>query len=223
MSAIDRSGDVTSDLLFSADDRAIVVTGGYGVGVVSRTGQRVWGPHPLVPGTPGRTDWRRIDASRDLRWFAAHQGPMHGPQGGVFAILSSSGETVWQGPPVWSPEAKMAPDGSFMAAAGRERRAGEEFESEGTPGRLAVIDWSGRTLAARELRSFALEGVSADSRYIVCRESDARTSRTRIVGRDRALTTAWATAPAEGSALNLESGLIVTWAGGRISAYRVPR
>jgi hypothetical protein len=218
--AIQRFTATAPQLSFSVDDKFIVVNGWYGVGVLTRAGETVWGPWPM--GAPAkRTDWRRIDASRDLQWFAAEQGPMHGPDGGSFALLASTGEVAWQGPPVWGADAKIAPDGSFFVAVGGERRQGREID-DGAPARVTVMDRTGRVLASKTLPRPVLEAISPDGRFIVAREIDA-SAQVWLVGRDRALAPAWRVGPADTYAVSAESGLIVTWSGGEISAYTMPR
>jgi hypothetical protein len=218
--ALQRFTATAPQLSFSVDDRLIVVNGWYGVGVITRAGENVWGPWPM--GGPGkRTDWRRIDASRDLQWFAAEQGPMHGPDGGSFALLASTGEVAWQGPPVFGATAKIAPDGSYFVAVGRERRQGVEID-DGAPGRVDVMDRTGRVLASKTMPRPVLEAISPDGRFIVAREIDAR-AQIWVVGRDRALAPAWRVGPVDTYAVSAESGLIVTWSGGEISGYTMPR
>jgi hypothetical protein len=207
-------------LSFSADDGFIVVRGWYGVGVMTRAGESVWGPWP-IGAQAKRSDWRRIDASRDLQWFAAKQRPMHGPDGGTFALLSSTGEVAWQGPPVWGADVKMAPDGSYFVAVGRERRPGSDID-DGAPARVAVMDRTGRTLAAKTMPRPVLEAISPDGRFILMREIDGR-ARAWLVGRDRGLEPAWRVGPADGYSVHAESGLILSWAAGRVSGYMTPR
>lgn len=207
-------------LSFSADDKFIIVSGWYGVGVITRAGETVWGPWP-VGGPSKRTDWRRIDASLDLRWFAAEQGPMHGPDGGSYALLSNTGEVVWQGPPVWGADAKVAPDGSFFVAVGRERRQGMEID-DGAPARVMVIDQSGRALASVTMPRPALEAISPDGRFILMREID-RSGAIWLVGRNRSLAPAWRVGLADEYVVHAETGLVVAWSGEQVMGYTVPR
>jgi len=207
-------------LSFSFDDRFIVVRGWYGVGVMTRGGDSVWGPWPMSAQAK-RSDWRRIDASRDLQWFAAEQGPMHGPDAGTFALLSNTGEVAWQGPPVWGAEVKMAPDGSYFVAVGRQRRPGMDVD-DGGPARVEVMDRTGRSLASTTMPRPVLEAISPDGRFILMREIDGR-ARVWLVGRDRALAPAWRVGPADGYVVDAESGLILSWSAGRVSGYMTPR
>ncbi len=218
--ALQRFSGTAPQLSFSADDGFIVIRGWYGVGVMTRDGDSVWGPFPASPQSK-RSDWRRIDASRDLQWFAAEQGPMHGPDAGSFALLSSTGEVAWQGPPVWGADVKMAPDASFFVAVGRERRPGTDID-DGAPARVEVIDRTGRTLASKTMPRPALEAISPDARFILMREIDGR-ARVWLVGRTRALEPAWRVGPAEGYVAHAESGLILSWSAGRVSGYMTPR
>jgi hypothetical protein len=218
--AIQRFSGTAPQLSFSADDGFIVVRGWYGVGVMTRAGDSVWGPWPMSAQAK-RGDWRRIDASRDLQWFAAEQGPMHGPDAGTFALLSSTGEVAWQGPPVWGADVKMAPDGSYFVAVGRERRLGTDID-DGAPARVAVMDRAGRVLASTTMPRPTLEAISPDGRFILMREIDGR-ARVWLVGRDRALAPAWRVGPADGYYVHAESGLILSWAAGRVSGYMAPR
>jgi hypothetical protein len=208
-------------VVFSRDGQFVVVSGWYGVGVLSRTGERVWGPWTTEGGQPGRRDWRGIDASRDLKWFAAAQGPMHGPDGGSYAILSSTGEVAWEGPSVWAADARIAPDGSFFVSAGLEMRSANHQEDEKRPARVAVMDRAGRVLAASSILRPMLEGVTDDGRYILIRETDA-TGRPWLVGRDRSLAPAWRVLGGDRCAVSLEGSLIVTWSGERIAGLAIP-
>ncbi len=217
---LQRFSATAPQLSFSADDGFIVVRGWYGVGVMTRTGDTVWGPWPMPPQAK-RNDWRRIDASRDLQWFAAQQGPMHGPDAGTFAVLSSTGDVVWQGPPVWGADVKMSPDGAWFVAVGRERRAGTDID-DGAPARVEVVDRAGRTLASKTMPRPVLEAISPDGRFILMREIDGR-ARVSLVGRDRALAPAWRVGPADGYFVHEESGLILSWFNGRVSGYTTPR
>jgi hypothetical protein len=219
--AFERFTATAPQLSFSADDTFIVVNGWYGVGVMTRTGDRVWGPWPAGAVQAKRTDWRRIDASRDLQWFAAQQGPMHGPDAGSFALLSSTGEVVWQGPPVWGAEARMAPDGSYFVAAGRERRPGTDID-DGAAARVVVMDRTGRVLASKDMPRPGLEAIPLDGRFILMREIDP-SARTWIVGRDRNLAPSWRIGGGDDYAVHAESGLVVAWSGGRIAGYVIPR
>lgn len=219
--ALERFTGRAPQVVFSADDKFIVVTGWYGVGVITSAGERVWGPWPLTGSDAKRTDWRRIDPSRDLQWFAAQQGPMYGPDGGSFALLSSSGEVAWRGPDVWDPQAKIAPDGSYFVVLGRERARGRDID-DGAPGRLSIMDRSGRILVSKDLPRPTLECVSLDGRWILMREVD-QAARTWLVGRDKTLAPSWRVGQAERYAVSVESGLIVGWIGGRISGYWIPR
>ncbi len=218
--ALQRFSATAPQLSFSADDGFIVVRGWYGVGVITRAGDNVWGPFP-TSAKAKRSDWRRIDASRDLQWFAADQGPTHGPDAGTFALLSSTGEVAWQGPPVWGADVKMAPDGAFFVAVGRERRLGTDID-DGGPARVEVMDRTGRTLASKTMPRPVLEAISPDGRFIMMREIDGR-ARVWLVGRDRALEPAWRVGPADGYVVHAESGLVVSWSAGRVSGYLTPR
>jgi len=218
--ALQRFSATAPQVSFSADDGFIVISGWYGVGVITRAGESVWGPWPMS-GQAKRSDWRRIDASRDLQWFAAEQGPMHGPDAGSFALLSSGGEVAWQGPPVWAADARVAPDGSYFVAVGRERRQGAEID-DGAPARVTVMDRTGRVLASKTMPRPALEAVSLDGRFILMRELDP-SARTWLVARDRSLSPAWRVGSADNYAVNTESGLIVSWSRGRMSGYVMPR
>jgi hypothetical protein len=217
---LQRFSGTAPQLSFSADDGFIVIRGWYGVGVMTRTGDGVWGPWPMSAQAK-RSDWRRIDASRDLQWFAAEQGPMHGPDAGTFALLSSTGEVAWQGPPVWGADVKMAPDGSYFVAVGRERRLGTDID-DGGPARVEVMDRTGRTLASKTMPRPVLEAISPDGRFILMREIDGQ-ARVWLVGRDRALAPAWRVGPADGYFVHAESGLILSWSAGRVSGYMAPR
>jgi hypothetical protein len=218
--ALQRFSATAPQLSFSADDTSIIVNGWYGVGVITRAGETVWGPWP-TGGPPKRTDWRRIDASRDLRWFAAQQGPMHGPDGGSVALLSSTGEVVWQGPPVWGADARVAPDGSFLVAVGRDRRQGMDID-DGAPVRVMVMDRTGRPLASTTMPRPALEAISPDGRFILMREIDP-SGRIWLVGRNPSLAPAWRIGPADSYIVHAESGLVLAWSGGRILGYLVTR
>ena len=217
---LQRFSGTAPQLSFSIDDGFIVIRGWYGVGVVTRTGDSVWGPWPMSAQAK-RSDWRRIDASRDLQWFAAEQGPMHGPDAGTFALLSNTGEVAWQGPPVWGADVKMAPDGSYFVAVGRERRLGTDID-DGGPARVEVMDRTGRSLASTTMPRPVLEAISPDGRFILMREIDGR-ARVWLVGRDRALAPAWRVGPADGYFVHAESGLILSWSAGRVSGYMTPR
>jgi hypothetical protein len=218
--ALQRFSATSPQLVFSLDDAFIVVRGWYGVGVITRAGDSVWGPYPMG-GQMKRSDWRRIEASRDLQWFAAEQGPIHGPDAGSFALLSNAGEVVWQGPPVWGADVKMAPDGTWFVAVGGERLSGKNID-DGGPARVAVMDRTGRTLASKTMTRPVLEAISADGRFVLMREIDGR-ARVWLVGRDRALEPAWRVGPADGYVVHADSGLIVSWAAGRVSGYMTPR
>ena len=217
---LQRFSATAPQLTFSADDAFVLIRGWYGVGVITRAGDSVWGPFP-TSAQAKRSDWRRIDASRDLQWFAAEQGPMHGPDAGTFALLSSTGEVAWQGPSVWGADVKMAPDGSYFVAVGRERRVGTDID-DGGPARVEVMDRTGRTLASKTMPRPVLEAISPDGRFILMREIDGR-ARVWLVGRDRALDPAWRVGPADGYVVHAESGLIVSWSAGRVSGYMTPR
>jgi hypothetical protein len=218
--ALQRFSATAPQVSFSADDRFVVIRGWYGVGVMTRSGDTVWGPFPTGVQSK-RTDWRRIDASRDLQWFAAEQGPMHGPDAGSFALLSSTGEVAWQGPPVWGADARMAPDATYFVAVGRERRPGTDID-DGGPARVEVMDRTGRTLASKTMPRPVLEAISPDGRFILMREIDGK-ARVWLVGRNRALEPAWRVGPADGYVVHVESGLILSWLAGRVSGYMTPR
>jgi hypothetical protein len=167
-------------------------------------------------------DWQMIHPSVDLQWFAAVRAPMHGGELGEIGLLSGAGEVAWQGPPLYSPDARIAPDGSFLVMKGREMRNGEREASGSAPERLVVMDRSGRTLASMEApRPSGLECVSMDGRFIIDREPALHGDM--LVGRDRSLAATWRIGPARGFAVDQWSGLIVSWAGGQVSAYLVPR
>ena len=154
---------------FSEDDGAVIVTRWFGVGVLARDGKPRWGlgegGRPIEQGA--KTLWRGIDASADLQWFAAHDAPMHGPQGGWVGLLRADGTPAWTRGPYWGPEAIIAPDGAFAVIAGAKMR-GETSQPERPDGSCLVVDRRGRTTAERKAADIGtLLFVSRDSGWIV--------------------------------------------------------
>jgi hypothetical protein len=213
-------------LTFSDDDQHVIVTRFFGVGVLDRHGKAVWGvvEPPTWTALSPALRWRGIDASRDLKWFAAHYAPMHFSQGGNVALLGADGNLVWQRANLWEPDAVMAPDGRYVVVQGAPMR-GEDHEPDDPDVAYSIVDRQGKTLAERRIPRALLWFVAGDGRSIVFSERSAgEPFNTDLVVRDSALNVQSRTSLGRslpGRAWHRDSGLIVVSDGDLLRAYRV--
>jgi hypothetical protein len=220
-------------LTFSDDDRHVIVTGFFGVGVLDRHGTAVWGiveppaERRLASEVRRRPAvlWRGIDPSGDLKWFAAHYAPMHGFQGGEVALLAADGHLVWQRTNLWEPDAVIAPDGRYVVVQGAPMR-GEDREPDSPDVVYSIVDRQGKTLAERRIPRALLWFVTGDGQTIVFSERSATEPfNTDLVVRDAALNVKSRVSlgrSLSGKAWHRDSGLVVVvTSGSLLRAYRI--